>query len=183
MGFAGYPTVRLMTLAETGTRGLLGSSPGDRDEATLARRLLRLLEPGMLVLLEIVLTGSLTINVTRFRLCHVSAAAGGQGSRHRCSSHREEKNVFRWHRGHEMATVASGTDITASVEHQAAGLANPSVAPPGPTCTSATTTFSPWKSSTRHTDPPGSDELPDLQPRAHRSSRLQKAGPPTDGSP
>ena len=68
MGFAGYPTVRLMTLAETGTRGLLGSSPGDRDEATLARRLLRLLEPGMLVLLEIVLTGSLTINVTRFRL-------------------------------------------------------------------------------------------------------------------
>jgi Insertion element 4 transposase N-terminal len=56
MGFAGYPTVRLMTLAETGTRGLLGatlgSDPGDRDEPTLARRLLRLLEPGMLVLLD-----------------------------------------------------------------------------------------------------------------------------------
>jgi hypothetical protein len=56
MGFAGYPTVRLMTLVETGTRGLLGaalgSSPGDRDEPTLARRLLRLLEPGMLVLLD-----------------------------------------------------------------------------------------------------------------------------------
>src|SRR5215204_565239 len=50
------PRVRLMTLAETGTRGLLGatlgSSPGDRDEPTLARRLLRLLEPGMLVLLD-----------------------------------------------------------------------------------------------------------------------------------
>jgi hypothetical protein len=44
MGFAGYPTVRLMTLVETGTRGLLGAalgcSPGDRDEPTLARRLL-----------------------------------------------------------------------------------------------------------------------------------------------
>ena len=56
MGFAGYPTVRLMTLTETGTRGLLGAalgcSPGDRDEPTLARRLLPLLEPGMLVLLD-----------------------------------------------------------------------------------------------------------------------------------
>jgi hypothetical protein len=56
MGFAGYPTVRLMTLAETGTRGLLGAtlgcSPTDRDEPTLARRLLPLLGPGMLVLLD-----------------------------------------------------------------------------------------------------------------------------------
>jgi hypothetical protein len=36
MGFAGYPTLRLMTLVETGTRGLLGAalgSAGDRDEA------------------------------------------------------------------------------------------------------------------------------------------------------
>ena len=51
MGFAGYPTLRLMTLVETGTRGLLGAalgSAGDRDEATLARRLLPLLQPGML---------------------------------------------------------------------------------------------------------------------------------------
>ena len=51
MGFAGYPTLRLMTLVETGTRGLLGAtlgSAGDRDEATLARRLLPLLRPGML---------------------------------------------------------------------------------------------------------------------------------------
>jgi hypothetical protein len=42
-------------LAETGTRGLLGAvigSAGDRDEATLARRLLPLLAPGMLVLLD-----------------------------------------------------------------------------------------------------------------------------------
>ena len=53
MGFAGYPTLRLMALAETGTRGLLGAALGsaaDRDEATVARRLLHLLGPGMLVL-------------------------------------------------------------------------------------------------------------------------------------
>ncbi len=46
MGFAGYPTLRLMCLAETGTRGLLGAAIGaadDRDEATLALRLLPLL--------------------------------------------------------------------------------------------------------------------------------------------
>jgi hypothetical protein len=55
MGFAGYPTLRLMALVETGTRGLLGAvigSAADRDEATLARRLLPLLRPGMLVLLD-----------------------------------------------------------------------------------------------------------------------------------
>jgi hypothetical protein len=41
MGFAGYPTLRLMILAETGTRGLLGAALGsaaDRDEASVARR-------------------------------------------------------------------------------------------------------------------------------------------------
>jgi hypothetical protein len=55
MGFAGYPTLRLMGLVETGTRGLLGATLGsaaDKDEATLARRLLPLLRPGMLVLLD-----------------------------------------------------------------------------------------------------------------------------------
>ncbi|HEX2315822.1 MAG TPA: IS4 family transposase [Thermomonospora sp.] len=55
MGFAGYPTLRLMCLAETGTRGLLGATigaAGDRDEATLALRPLPLLGPGMLVLLD-----------------------------------------------------------------------------------------------------------------------------------
>ena len=55
MGFAGYPTLRLMTLAETGTRGLPGAvlgSADDRDEATVARRLLPLLHPGMLILLD-----------------------------------------------------------------------------------------------------------------------------------
>jgi hypothetical protein len=55
MGFAGYPTLRLMALAETGTRGLPGAALGsaaDRDEATVARRLLPLLHPGMLVLLD-----------------------------------------------------------------------------------------------------------------------------------
>jgi Insertion element 4 transposase N-terminal/Transposase DDE domain len=55
MGFAGYPTLRMMTLIETGTRGLIGAvlgSAADRDEATLARRLLPLLRPGMIVLLD-----------------------------------------------------------------------------------------------------------------------------------
>ena len=42
LGFAGYPTLRLMALVETGTRALLGVVIGsryDRDESTLARRL------------------------------------------------------------------------------------------------------------------------------------------------
>jgi hypothetical protein len=55
MGFAGYPTLRLMTLIETGTRAMIGAVLGsatDRDEATLARRLFPLLQPGMLVLLD-----------------------------------------------------------------------------------------------------------------------------------
>ena len=55
MGLAGYPALRLMTLAETGTRALLGATLGsrtDRDETSLARRLLHLLGPGMLVLLD-----------------------------------------------------------------------------------------------------------------------------------
>ena len=55
LGLAGYPALRLMTLAETGTRGLLGAAIGsraERDETGLARRLLPLLRPGMLVLLD-----------------------------------------------------------------------------------------------------------------------------------
>ncbi len=55
MGWAGYPTLRLMALVETGTRALLGAtlgSAGEKDEATLARRLLPLLHPGMLVLAD-----------------------------------------------------------------------------------------------------------------------------------
>ena len=55
MGFAGYPALRVMALAETGTRGLLGAAVGsasDRDETSLARQLLHLLRPGMLVLLD-----------------------------------------------------------------------------------------------------------------------------------
>src|SRR5262249_4369998 len=54
-GFAGYPALRLMTLAETGTRGLLGAVIGtaaDGGEPALAARLLHLLEPGMLVLAD-----------------------------------------------------------------------------------------------------------------------------------
>jgi hypothetical protein len=55
MGLAGYPALRIMALAETGTRGLLGATVGsaaDRDESRLARRLLHLLGPGTLVLLD-----------------------------------------------------------------------------------------------------------------------------------
>jgi hypothetical protein len=55
MGFAGYPTLRIMALVETGTRALLGATLGSaacRDEPTLAQRLSNLLRPGMLVLLD-----------------------------------------------------------------------------------------------------------------------------------
>jgi len=55
LGLAGYPALRLMALAETGARGLLGATIGsraERDETGLARRLLPLLRPGMLVLLD-----------------------------------------------------------------------------------------------------------------------------------
>jgi hypothetical protein len=55
LGMAGYPALRVMALAETGTRGLLGATVGsvsERDEVRLARRLLHLLGPGMLILLD-----------------------------------------------------------------------------------------------------------------------------------
>jgi hypothetical protein len=55
LGLAGYPALRLVALAETGTRGLLGAAIGsvsERDETRLARRLPHLLGPGMLVLLD-----------------------------------------------------------------------------------------------------------------------------------
>jgi Insertion element 4 transposase N-terminal/Transposase DDE domain len=54
-GYAGYPALRLLALAETGTRGLLGAVIGaaaEGDEPALARRLLPLLGPGMLVLAD-----------------------------------------------------------------------------------------------------------------------------------
>jgi len=54
-GPAGYPLVRLMALAETGTRGLLGAviaGQGEGGETALAGRLLPLLGPGMLVLAD-----------------------------------------------------------------------------------------------------------------------------------
>lgn len=56
-GFAGYPTLRLMGLVETGTRGLLGAALGSArhrggGEVALARRLLGCLGPGMLVLAD-----------------------------------------------------------------------------------------------------------------------------------
>jgi Insertion element 4 transposase N-terminal/Transposase DDE domain len=53
-GFAGYPALRLLALAETGTRALLGAVTGTAadGETALARRLLHLLGPGMLVLAD-----------------------------------------------------------------------------------------------------------------------------------
>src|SRR6266568_2294915 len=53
LGLAGYPAMRIVALAETGTRGLLGAvigSKGDRNEAPLARKLVPLLGKGMLML-------------------------------------------------------------------------------------------------------------------------------------
>ena len=53
LGLAGYPAMRIVALAETGTRGLLGAvtgSRGDRNEAPLARKLVPLLGKGMLAL-------------------------------------------------------------------------------------------------------------------------------------
>ena len=55
LGLAGYPTLRVVALVETGTRGLLGAvigSKGDRNEAPLARKLVPLLGKGMLVLAD-----------------------------------------------------------------------------------------------------------------------------------
>ncbi len=59
LAYAGYPTARLLCLVETGTRGLLGAViggavgvAGERDESHLARRLLGLLGPGMLLLAD-----------------------------------------------------------------------------------------------------------------------------------
>jgi hypothetical protein len=52
-GLAGYPAMRIVALAETGTRGLLGAvigGTGDRNEAPLARQLVPLLGGGMLLL-------------------------------------------------------------------------------------------------------------------------------------
>lgn len=54
-GWAGYPTLRVMALIETGTRALLGATVGSADnrhELRLATDLLGLLRPGMLVLAD-----------------------------------------------------------------------------------------------------------------------------------
>ena len=52
LGVTGYPAVELMTLAETGTRALLGAvfGPPATGETEYARKLLHLLAPDMLVL-------------------------------------------------------------------------------------------------------------------------------------
>lgn len=55
LGIAGYPAMRIVALAETGTRGLLGAvigGKGERSEVPLARRLIPLLREGMLLLAD-----------------------------------------------------------------------------------------------------------------------------------
>jgi hypothetical protein len=55
LGLAGYPVLRMVALAETGTRGLLGAVIGDageRAEVVLARTLIPLLREGMLLLAD-----------------------------------------------------------------------------------------------------------------------------------
>ena len=55
LGLAGYPAMRIVALAETGTRGLLGAvigGRGERSEVPLARQLARLLREGMLLLAD-----------------------------------------------------------------------------------------------------------------------------------
>ncbi|MCT9113458.1 IS4 family transposase [Streptomyces mirabilis] len=53
-GLAGYPALMLMTLVETGTRGLLGAAfgPSSTGENAYALRLVHLLKPDMLVLTD-----------------------------------------------------------------------------------------------------------------------------------
>ena len=54
LGVTGYPAVELMTLAETGTRALLGAvfGPPATGETDYARKLLHLLDDTMLVLMD-----------------------------------------------------------------------------------------------------------------------------------
>ncbi|WP_328371445.1 IS4 family transposase [Streptomyces sp. NBC_00445] len=54
LGWAGYPTLRLMALVETGSRGLLGAAfgPTSHGEAHYARQLMHLLGPQSLVLAD-----------------------------------------------------------------------------------------------------------------------------------
>ncbi|MGH3120906.1 MAG: IS4 family transposase [Streptosporangiaceae bacterium] len=55
LGLAGYPAMRIVALAETGTRGLLGAvigGAGERAEVPLARKLVPLLREGMLLLAD-----------------------------------------------------------------------------------------------------------------------------------
>ena len=55
LGMAAYPAMRIVALAETGTRGLLGAvigGKGERSEVPLARKLVPLLGKGMLLLAD-----------------------------------------------------------------------------------------------------------------------------------
>lgn len=87
LGMAGYPALRLMTLAETGTRGLPDAALGsrtDRDETALARRLLHLLGPGMLVLLDRAVIGRAVL-ATLLPARRSSSGRPGRGRDYHCA--------------------------------------------------------------------------------------------------
>jgi hypothetical protein len=108
MGWTGYPTLRLMTLAETGCLALIGAvigSAGDREEGTLARRLLPLLQ-GMLVLLDWAFDatvfsarrrrhGSDVCGPCPRRRCPLPAAAHGRRRRGRVAARAEIRRKTR----------------------------------------------------------------------------------------
>jgi len=78
LGFAGYPTLHLMGLVETGTRALIAAALGgahDRDEPTLATRLLPHLQPGMLVLIDRAFDTTAFLTAVRATGAHLLARA------------------------------------------------------------------------------------------------------------
>jgi len=80
LGIAGYPAMRIVALAETGTRGLPGAvidGKGERSEVPLARKLVPLLRKGMLL---------------ADRACD---AGGLLGSRDACPAVRESRHLPR----------------------------------------------------------------------------------------
>jgi hypothetical protein len=124
MSWAGYPTLRLMTLVETGTRGLLGATVGSvssRDETALATRLLHLLRPGMLVLLDRGFdAGWFFAEITRtgaMLLCRARASRSPQVREHLPDgsylSHLDSLNV-RIVEANVVVTGADGTHISDS---------------------------------------------------------------------
>lgn len=113
LGWAGYPTLRLMTLVETGTRGLLGAAfgPKSRGEGHYTRRLLHLLGPDLLVLAD-----------RGFDDAKLLAQFAGSGAQFlvRLTSQRRLPTIHRLADGSYLARIRSVTvriieaDVTAS---------------------------------------------------------------------